>query len=169
MAASNLTPNRLRELLHYNLETGLFTWAVDVGRWGRTKAGTVTGSPDITGHLRTQVDGVLYYCHRLAFLYVMDIWPNGDVDHIDGDPSNNKWSNLRDVTHKVNTQNRHTPTKSKKTGLPLGVSIDSRDGGIRSDITVDGKARSLGRFSTPELAHEAYKVAKRKLHSGCTL
>lgn len=169
MAAANLTPNRLRELVQYNPDTGKLIWLINAGRWGRIKAGSETGSPDLTGHLRTQIDGVLYYCHRLAFFFMMDKWPDGDIDHIDGDPSNNAWSNLRDVPHKVNTQNRRKPTRNKKTGLPIGVSFDARDGGIRSDITIDGKTRSLGRFATPELAHEAYKAAKRKLHPGCTL
>ena len=169
MAKANLTAERLREVLHYDPKTGHFIWLIDVGRWGRTKAGTLTGSPDITGHLRTQVDGTLYYCHRLAFLYMNGRWPSGDVDHIDGVSSNNAWSNLRDVTHKMNTQNRRSPNKNKLTGLPIGVSLDARDGGIRSDITVDGKTRSLGRYATPELAHQAYVNAKRILHEGNTL
>jgi AP2 domain len=51
----------------------------------------------------------------------------------------------------------------------MGVSIDKRDGAFRADITVDGKAYSLGRHGTPELAHEAYLDAKRLRHKGCTI
>ena len=68
MATANLTSQRVCELLNYDPDSGIFTWKVDVGRWGRIKAGTPTGSPDATGHLRIQVDGTLYYAHRLAFL-----------------------------------------------------------------------------------------------------
>lgn len=169
MATNDLTPERLREMLHYDSGTGVMTWRVNVGRWGRTKAGTRTGSSDFTGHLRTQVDGVLYYCHRLAFLYTTGAWPIGEVDHIDGDPANNAWANLRDVPHRLNAQNRRTPTRNKKSGMPIGVSVDARDGAIRADITIDGRAVSLGRHETPEKAHAAYVAAKRKMHAGNTL
>ncbi len=169
MAVCDITADRVRELLHYDKETGVFTWRIDVGRWGRTKAGTVTGSPDANGHLRIQVDGVLLYAHRIAWLYMTGHWPTGDVDHRDGCPSNNVWSNLRDVLHQTNTENRRRATKDKKSGLPIGVSIDRRDDTIRADITVNGKTISLGRYSTPEAAHTAYLDAKRKLHAGCTI
>lgn len=169
MANANLTAQRASELLDYDSDTGIFKWKVDVGRWGRTKAGTVTGSPDLNGHLRIQVDGTLYYAHRIAWLMSTGSWPVGDIDHMDGCPSNNRFSNLRDVLHQTNTENRRRATKNKASGMPMGVSIDKRDGGIRADITVDGKARSLGRFKNPEQAHEAYLKAKRGLHAGCTI
>lgn len=169
MAKTNLTSLRASELLDYDRETGIFKWKVNVGRWGRTKAGTITGSPDFYGHLRIQVDGTLYYAHRLAWLIVTGSWPDGDVDHIDGCPSNNRISNLRDVLHQTNTENRRRATNNKASGMPMGVSVDKRDGGIRADITVDGRALSLGRFRSPEQAHEAYLKAKRELHAGCTI
>jgi len=169
MAASNLSAQRARELLDYNSETGIFTWRVNVGRWGRIKAGSTTGSPDLNGHLRIQVDGRLYYAHRLAWLMQTGAWPEGDVDHIDGTPANNRWSNLRDVPHRINTENRRRAHRNKPSGLPMGVSIDNRDGAFRADITVKGKARSLGRFTDPEQAHQAYLKAKRELHAGCTI
>lgn len=169
MATANLTAQRVRELLNYDPETGIFTWKVNVGRWGRIKAGTETGSPDLHGHLRIQVDGTLYYAHRLAWLMQTGAWPLGDVDHMDGAPGNNCWRNLRDVPHQTNTENRRKAHRNKRSGLPMGVSIDKRDGGIRADITVNGRARSLGRFDDPEQAHAAYLKAKRELHGGCTI
>lgn len=169
MAASNLSAQRARELLDYNSETGIFTWRVNVGRWGRIKAGSTTGSPDLNGHLRIQVDGRLYYAHRLAWLMQTGAWPEGDVDHIDGTPANNRWSNLRDVPHRINTENRRRAHRNKPSGLPMGVSIDNRDGAFRADITVKGKARSLGRFADPQQAHQAYLKAKRELHAGCMI
>lgn len=169
MATANLTAQRARELLSYDPDSGIFTWNVDVGRWGRIKAGTTTGSPDANGHLRIQVDGTLYYAHRLAWLIETGNWPAGDVDHRDGVPANNHWGNLRDVPHRTNTENRRRAHRNKSSGLPMGVSIDNRDGAFRADITVDGKARSLGRFTNPEQAHEAYLNAKRELHVGCTI
>lgn len=168
MAAADLTAARLRELLDYDPETGIFRWRRDAGRWGRIKAGTQVGSPDASGHLRVNIGG-LHYLHRLAFLYMTGEWPSQKVDHRDGDPSNNIFDNLRDVTQRVNTENRRAPVVGKTSGLPLGVSRDKRDGAIRADITVGGKCISLGRHETPELAHAAYLEAKRRLHPGCTL
>lgn len=169
MANTNLTAQRVREVIDYCPSTGIFRWKVDVGRWGRIKAGTPTGSPDATGHLRIQVDGTLYYAHRLAWLMVTGAWPEADVDHKDGVPGNNAWTNLRDVPHRTNTENRRRATANKRSGLPMGVSVDSRDGAIRADITVDGRTRGLGRFADAEHAHKAYLAAKRALHAGCTI
>lgn len=169
MATPILCVQRLQEVLDYEPDTGVFRWKIAVGRWGRIKPGTVTGSPDANGHLRIQVDGRLYYAHRLAWLYMTGHWPDGDIDHRDGMPSNNRWANLRDVPHQVNAENRRRAHKNKPSGLPMGVSIDRRDGAFRADITVNGRARSLGRFSDPEQAHKAYLKAKRELHVGCTI
>lgn len=169
MKKIELAADRLRALLEYDSTTGVFRWRVDVGRWGRIKAGTITGSPDAFGHLRVQVDGRLYYAHRLAWLYMTGDWPSGEVDHIDGVPHSNAFSNLRDVPHQVNTENRRKANRDKASGLPIGVSIDRRDGRYRADITVRGKGVSLGRYSDPERAHQAYLVAKRRLHEGCTI
>ena len=169
MATADLIAARVREVLSYDRDTGVFRWRVNAGRWGRIKAGTETGSPDSHGHLRIQIDGTLHYAHRLAWVHVTGEWPSGDVDHIDGTPANNRWANLRDVPHQTNTENRRRAHRGKKSGLPMGVSIDKRDGALRADITVDGKAYSLGRFSSPELAHAAYVEAKRRRHKGCTI
>jgi hypothetical protein len=93
-------------------------------------------------------------------------WPNGVVDHINGDTSDNQWSNLRDVTHSVNCQNQRRAKRSNASGL-LGVSFF--DGKPRASISVDGRPIHLGTFDTPEAAHQAYVEAKRKLHAGCTI
>ena len=169
MATNDLTAARLRELLAYDPETGVFTWRMAVGRWGRIPAGSVAGVRSVRGAIVIGIDKKPLYAHRLAVLYVTGNWPSGDVDHRDGNPANNAWNNLRDVLHAVNTENRRRPIKNKASGLPLGVSIDHRDGAFRADITVAGKCKSLGRHATPDAAHAAYLEAKRRLHEGCTI
>lgn len=164
-----LTATKLRELLRYCPDTGVFRWRADAGWRGRIKAGTIAGSINAHGHYRINIGGRLHYSHRLAWLYVTGSWPEGDIDHIDGVKSNNAISNLRDVPHQVNTENRRTATRGKRSGLPMGVSIDNRDGAYRADITVNGKTISLGRHPTPDAAHRAYVEAKRRLHAGCTI
>lgn len=169
MADTSLPAARLRELLCYDPETGVFTWRQNVGRWGRVKAGTVAGGVNAHGHVVIRVQGASIYAHRIAFLLMTGEFPSFSVDHLDGVKTNNAWANLRDVSQHTNTENRRTPTRGKASGLPLGVSIDRRDNRIRADITVKGKAISLGRFNTPEEAHAAYVEAKRRLHEGCTI
>ena len=169
MAGHDLTAARLREILDYDPETGVFRWRVPVGRWGRIKPGTVAGGPNFYGHLRLFIEGKFFYCHRLAWLYVTGGWPDGDIDHLDGDRSNNRFSNLRDVTHQPNTENRRKAHRGKSSKLPLGVSVDKRDGAYSASIMVNGKSIALGRYVSPELAHAAYLDAKRRMHEGCTI
>ena len=93
MAKSNLTPERLRELLHYDPESGFFTWLPYVGKRGRINAGDRAGCE--TGHkIYIGIDGGIYRAHRLAWLYVHGEWPSLVIDHIDGNPHNNNIKNL---------------------------------------------------------------------------
>lgn len=169
MAKADLTAARLREILDYCPSTGVFSWRVPSGRWGRIKAGSAAGSPNHYGHLRISINGTSYYAHRLAWLYVTGEWPVNDIDHINSNRADNKFVNLRDVAHRTNAENRSRAHRNKASGLPLGVSLDRRDGAFRADITVDGKAISLGRFCDPVEAHNAYLDAKRRLHVGCVI
>jgi hypothetical protein len=101
---------------------------------------------------------------RLAHLYMNGRWPDGDVDHRDGMPLNNKWTNLRDVSTSENIQNQRHPSKRNRTGY-LGVG-PAKNGLFRARIYVHGKEHSLGFHKTPEGAHMAYVAAKRILHAG---
>lgn len=170
MAKADLTAQRLRELLHYDPLTGVFTWLVDVGPMKSIKAGTVAGSfTGKNGRLLIGTGRRVYRASRLAFLFMTGDWPEGDAEHKDGDPTNDRWANLRDTTHKVNTQNRRTPTRTKKSGLPLGVSIRKRDGAIIANICIDGRQVYLGQFADAQQAHKVYLDAKRRHHEGCTI
>lgn len=161
-----LTAARLRELLHYDPETGIFTWLV---HRQRHRAGNVAGSPHSAGYVEIGVDGESYLAHRLAWLYVHGAWPAGDVDHRNGVRRDNRIVNLRDVSKVVNLQNRQGAASNNRARL-LGV---SRSAAKRPSwfarILVDGRQKHLGSFGTPEAAHAAYLAAKRQLHEGCTL
>lgn len=158
-----LTATRLRELLFYDADTGAFTRVVAVGK---TKAGDIAGATSRVGYRQIQVDGSLYYAHRLAWLYVTGSWPAWQIDHIDGDRGNNKFSNLRDVSGCLNMQNQRRPRSNNTTGF-LGV-FESF-GRFVAHIGMNGKARHLGSYSTPEQAYAAYLSAKRELHAACTI
>lgn len=165
MRRENLTFERLRDLLHYDPEVGDFIWR-EPGRGIRPgKTGNVR--PD--GYIRIGIDGISYLAHRLAWLYMTGDWPTIDVDHRDGNPGNNRFDNLRDVTQQTNIENFRTATKRNSSSGLLGVSFHARDKLWRARIRADGKDITIGYFKTPEAAHAAYLEAKRKKHAGCTI
>ena len=152
------------ELLKYDPESGLFTWINGPG-FRRDLDGTFAGDGN-NGRVQIMVDGKNHRAHRLAFLYMTGKFPNGEVDHIDCDSLNNRWNNLRDVNRTTNQQNLRRAHADNKCGF-LGVY--KKRNKYQSRIYVNGKTISLGCFDSPEEAHNAYVIEKRKLHEGCTL
>ena len=165
MAIANLTAQRVRELLHYDPETGVFTGLKK--KTGRPGKSGMFGSIDPGGYHRVSIDCKKYWAHRVAFLYMTGEWPKNDVDHIDGNPANNRWANLRDVSTATNVQNVKRASKNNKSGF-LGVEA-TKDGTFYARIMSNRVRVNLGHYSTPEAAHEAYLNAKRRLHEGCTI
>jgi len=164
MAKAILDIARLRALLSYDPETGIFTWLVNRGP--NKTAGNPAGSPDEEGYLRIGIDRRRYRAHRLAWFYVHGVWPEMELDHWDTDRTNNRIGNLREATRTVNMQNmRKSPAKASD--LPMGVCRDRR--GFYSQISVHGRKINLGSYPTADAAHEAYVTAKRQYHEGCTL
>lgn len=108
MTAPNITQERLKELLYYNLKTGEFSWNAPVGkmRWG-APAGTTRGD----GYVRIGLNGSKYYAHQLAWLYVTGTWPE-EIDHANRNPSDNRYRNLVAGTHRQNMRNRKVQTGS---------------------------------------------------------
>ncbi len=158
-----LTQSRLKEVLRYNKNTGIFSWRVS--RSHNVKAGDIAGTKD-KRYLRIKIDGVLYRAHRLAWLYVTGKFPRNEIDHKNGSGIDNRWKNLRDVSRAVNRQNQRLPLPSNILGVQ-GVRKYRRK--YRAVIGVNGKSLFLGLFHSPQEAHAVYVIAKRKLHEGCTL
>lgn len=162
-----VTADRLRELLDYDQESGIFTYKTARGRF---KSGDLCGHIAKTdGRVSIVVDGRMYRAHRLAWLYVTGEWPRFEIDHKDTNPSNNAWANLRDVTPTVNQQNRRAAPKGKKYSPLLGARWCAQIGRWKSAIKVNGKTKHLGVFDTDAEAAAAYLEAKRAMHEGCTL
>lgn len=161
-----LTAEKLRQLLNYDAETGVFTWRVRASI--RAKPGAPAGTVDNRGYIRIGVAGGIYRAHRLAILYVTGEWPAEEVDHLDGDKANNRYANLRDVSRALNQQNMRLPYRSGKSGY-LGVSLHRPTGKWRARVSIGRRAQSLGLYDTPDAAHAAYVAAKRQLHPGCSL
>ena len=158
-----VTQERLQSLISYCPTSGVFKWKI--ARTRGVVAGSVAGT-DRHGYIVISIDGGSFYAHRLAFLLMTGAWPSGVVDHINGDRSDNRWGNLRDVPHFVNMQNLKKSPNSSSIGL-LGVT--RWRGKFKAQIRVGGKNYNLGTFNIAEEAHQRYLEEKRKLHEGCTL
>jgi hypothetical protein len=158
---SPLTAERLREVLRYDPETGVFVWLKRTSEKSRIKVGAVAGHEHkSSGYIVIWVDGLAYQAQVLAWLYVYGEWPEDLVDHRDKNKKRNAIGNLRDANNSQNKANG--ATYSKPTGLLKGVTINS--GRYRAQIVKDYKHEHLGYFDTEELAHAAYLARAKELH-----
>lgn len=155
----------LHELLDYNADTGVFTWKK---RRRGVRTGISLGCDNGNGYLRITVAGKSEYAHRLAWMYVHGYWPSQTVDHINGNPSDNRIANLRAATYGENMQNIRRATK-KSTSNSLGVSWHKKAGKWQAHISVGRQHKYLGLFEKKTDAEQAYIAAKRELHPFNTL
>lgn len=149
-----LTQSRLKELVHYNPDTGIF-----VNRKSAKVMGSVVKG---LGYVKLSLNGSAYYAHRLAVLYMTGAWPTEDTDHANGVRCDNRWLNVKAKSYSENQQNRGGPQKNNSTGF-LGVR--KYGGRFMAKIRVNRVDHYLGLHKTPELAHAAYMDAKRRLHT----
>ena len=139
-----LTQERLKELLHYDSDSGVFTWRVS--RRGVKHVGVVAGCVHTnknTGyrHIFIRVDRLLYKAHRLACLYMTGRWPESEIDHEDHDATNNRWNNLSEATHSQNQKNMSKP--SDNTSGVVGVSWHKTYSKWVARINFNGKSLFL--------------------------
>lgn len=149
---STLTTERLRELLDYCPETGLFRWKAD--RRGGCKAGDVAGIKHAKGYRFIKIDQNRYSAHRLAWFYVTGRWPSECVDHINRERDDNRFSNLREATWSENRMNTSA----------IGVKFYAKSGKWMAYIGSGGQRRYLGMFETRAAALLARKEAALKYH-----
>jgi HNH endonuclease/AP2 domain len=153
----NLSLQRLKDLLQYDPDTGLFTRLIKTSN--RSPVGSIVGCKRKDGYITIRIDGKAYFSHRLAFLYMEGIWPD-EIDHIDGNPSNNKWSNLRQVNSGQNKMNRR-----RKDGKEYkGVVWHKQGQKWMAQINKDREHIYLGLFDNPKDAYKAYCEAATLYH-----
>jgi len=153
-----ITQKRLKEILHYNPETGIFTWKIRQAR-SKVSVGDAAGCKT-KGYTRIKINGKLYSSHRLAWLYVYGVFPVNQLDHINHARSDNRIENLREVTNQENHKNvsKH---KRNRSGVN-GIHWNSRDSNWKSGIMSNGKAIFLGNFTDKFEAICARKSAEVK-------
>lgn len=161
-----ITQDRLKQLVHYNPDTGIFTH-LQTSRNKLKVAGTVAGYPTKSGHLVFNIGNIKYYCHRLAWLYMTGSLPTNDIDHINCNPTDNRFVNLRDVTRGENLQNLIRPHKDNQSKY-LGVS-KTKNNKWCAQITIKGIKKTKSGFNTPQEAHDYYISLKREHHPKGTL
>ena len=134
----SLSQRRLKEVLRYIPETGIFIWTARTK--GRRVCGAVAGVKTQRGYISIQVDGTGYQAHRLAYLYRLNVWPD-EIDHIYHDKSDNRWSRIRDVSHSENMKNR-TLNANNSSGI-MGIAL-TRNGRWEPSIGCNGVNKYLG-------------------------
>lgn len=170
------TIERLRYVLAYDPETGRLTWRVRMGPRGKAgaEAGSVTNltaahptwKPHRTRYVK--VDGACLLAHRIAWALHYGNWPPDglDIDHVNGDPLDNRIANLRAVTRAENIQNQRQAKNTNRTRR-LGVTLFR--GKYLAQIKAFGVKHFLGNFDDPDEAARAYLAAKARLHPSAPL
>ena len=168
------TPDELRQLLTYDPDTGLFTWLprrlhlFDEGPrqevhqriWNTRYANkpAFTGA-DKMGYLCGRCMHANVKAHRVAWAYVYGEWPQGDIDHINGNPADNRIANLRVVSHAENMRNMKMPVTNKSGEVGIWKDPLSNSYSVRI-----GKRLHVGRWPTMEEAKAARHAAMKVLH-----
>jgi hypothetical protein len=150
-----ITVDEIRAALAYDSETGVLTW-----KPGRHLAGKAAGYVSTGGYRLISVGQKEIQAHRLAWAIQTGAFPEGPMDHINGDRLDNRWANLRAATFRQNAQNRRI--RSDNTTGAKGVSFNRTTGRYRAYIYVKGRQVVLGHFDTVEAASEAYAQGAHK-------
>lgn len=147
-------------MLRYDPESGLLYWRVKAGRM---RAGSVAGCvKGDRGYIVVRLGGGMRYAHRIVWVLMngRDLPPGAEIDHIDGNPSNNKWSNLRLATAQQNKRNMRRPD-SNTSGVK-GVTFRRNRGQWQAQMSVDNRCVYLGSFERFEDAVNARRAAEQK-------
>lgn len=168
-------PDTLCLLLRYDAETGMLFWRYrdiswfsvssardrqhEANRWNSRHAGEKAGGDNGCGYETVCILGKRYKSHRVIWAMETGDWPVSEVDHIDGNGLNNRWINLRSVSHETNGKNQKM--KSNNASGVVGV----RRIGHRwiAYITLKGKQHHLGSFPSKSEAKTARKAAERQM------
>lgn len=153
------------EFLEYDKTTGNLYWKVRSSLGVRI--GFVAGCKDSKGYVNIGFAGKIYKAHRIVWYMETSEWPKGCIDHINGNPSDNRMCNLRDVSTRENGNNQ----KSHRQGKIPGISSKKLNGRYRVKIQIAGKDVHLAWMENKEYAGIAYSVAKENLdfYNGCNI
>ena len=159
-----MEPSDIKTYLDYDPNTGVMVW-VNVSPYHREKNGSVAGCTTPNRHGKSyhviSLNGRKHKRSRLAFAWMTGRWPVHQIDHINGDSTDDRWENLREATPTQNAWNHHR--RSKKSTLPMGVRSNP-SGRFSARIAVNKRMVQVGTFDTPEQAGAAYLEARRQYY-----
>lgn len=153
------------ERIAYESDTGLFRWAT-AGRG--IKKGALAGSNALDGYKQIRVGFKKHRAHRLAWFLFYGMWPDGEIDHINGVRDDNRICNLRECTRSENMQNQRRAHVDNASGL-LGATWNKQHRKWQSKLQINKRMHHVGYFDSAEAAHAAYVVLKRHLSAACTI
>ena len=139
-----LTQKMLKEVLDYDLETGIFRWKVASAK--KVKIGCAAGTVTVQGYIAIKVEGKIRLAHRLAWIYVHGYFPEYQIDHINGIRTDNRWINLRHVSRSCNLQNRCVSSRNTS-GFP-GVCFNNNIKKWQAYISIHCKLYIIGLHET---------------------
>lgn len=158
LSDKKLTHGMLLHILNYDPATGIFTWKEKLSNRG--EIGSEAGCVRRLGYISIGIYGTLYLAHRLAWFYVYGKWPTNNIDHINGNTSDNRINNLRNITQQNNSINTKL-SKNNKTGV-VGVCYDKCRNKYKATIMKDRKTVNIGRYTTKLEAAKARRKAEIK-------
>ena len=151
--------------LSYEPETGRCIWLTPSYK---RHVGDVAGRLTSSGYLVVSLCRRPVFLHRISWLLHTGVWPEHDIDHINGVRTDNRIANLRDVPRRINRENMRSAMLRNRSGL-LGVRWHNRDRLWYAVIQANGVKKILGYRKDKHEAHALYVAAKRLLHEGCTI
>lgn len=140
---ANLTQADIKKQLHYDPLTGIITRVESTAR--RVRVGDVAGWVENSGYIRIAISGSRVQAHRIAWIYMTGSWPKDKVDHVNGDRSDNRFSNPREATDEVNQRN--AAIRSNNTSGIMGVTLRPESGKWMVRINTNKARLCLGTFS----------------------
>ena len=154
---TDVNSESIKQILNYDKDTGIFTYAVDMPA-GKKKKGDEAGYVDAYGYRGIGINCKHYKIHRLAWLYHYGEWPKNQIDHRDKNRLNNRIDNLRDVTTAINSTNmkKHKNNTSSVTGVYWSNYFER----WVAIIHVKRKVKHLGIFKEFNDAVKARKAAE---------
>ena len=161
----DVTAEFVRQVFDYNADLGCLIWKYRPdrsARWNGRYAGKPAGTVSFHKRHIVKVNKKSYHTPRIIWLWMTGKWPCHEVDHIDCNPLNNRWDNLRDATRNQNQHNSQI-YKTNTSGFK-GVYFDKQSGKWKAQISLHGKRHNLGRYQTPEDAYAAYCRAGQTMH-----
>lgn len=165
------SPEYIKECVEYDRLLGCLIWKhrprfhfpsdhgykIFTARFPGKEALTATG---VGGYKTGAISGKKYYAHRVVWCVVHGAWPTHVIDHIDGNPQNNRIENLRHVTQRTNTRNRRL-SSNNTSGAP-GVRWDKLSKVWVAEVYENGKVKRLGSYGNLEIAKEVRRIAEAK-------